>query len=72
MEQTGGLSVDIRKTQKDLANAEADRKCFARENEAYITKQHTKIDNLKLENYNLRDFIVKLTDLKGILGLRFC
>ena len=51
---------ELRRLQKDLANAEADRKCFAGETEANITKQHTKIDNLKLENYKLRDYVVGL------------
>ena len=44
--------------QKNLANAEADRKAFAGETQANIKKQHTKIDNYRNETRGIREQIV--------------
>ena len=48
--------------QKKLRNAESDRKAYADEVAANIKKQRTKIDNLKKENYALKEYIAKIND----------
>ena len=52
------VNAQLHMYQKNLANAEADRKAFAGETQANIKKQHTKIDNYRNESRGLREQIV--------------
>lgn len=58
MEKKIPPAVEMKALQKKLMNAENDRKAYASEVAANINKQHTKIDNLRKENYALKECIV--------------
>ena len=59
-EMEKGLSPQeqLQDQQKKLRNAESDRKAYSDEIAANIKKQRTKIDNLKKENYALKEFVL--------------